>query len=556
MKKSLSVLLCLLLVFSMISGCAVSQTPDQDKTTVSTTNAKEEGEKAESSVPAYLNATGLPITKDKVTVKVMGLKMPLNGPWEEMVMLNKISRLTNINFEYDAVPQVNYLEKKNLTFASGDLPDIFIRGNLTVQDEDMYGPQKLLVEMDELIEKYMPNLTKMFEDHKDVRNVSTASDGHIYAIPSLVLTTTILGNICWINEEWLNRLDLKMPKTTQEFYEVLTSFRDNDPNQNGLKDEIPLGACLTSDIPRSVVLPAFGLKGEEFWIDESNGTAVFTPGEDNYKEYLKFMNKLYTEKLLDNEYFTQTHEQLRAKGKEGILGMVREPQNMLQTTGYDMYVLMEPMTSEVNDEKIVVQNNWVDGYSCTTGAFAITNKCKYPEAMARMADYFYGEHTGDEDDISGLSMWMGEYGIDWEYEDDTKTAVIRNSRDPNLSFSESVYKNVTPMQGGGGAPGKIVTLAIIKGNFWQEIKAKESPEKFFPHVVTNPIGYLRISPEDLTQRSMMQNDIDTYVDMMYAKFVTGEESFDNWDNYLTKLNQLGVEKLKKMYEDAYKSWMD
>jgi putative aldouronate transport system substrate-binding protein len=43
----------------------------------------------------------------------------------------------------------------------------------------------------------------------------------------------------FINKVWLDRLGLPIPSTFAEFEKTLRSFRDNDPNGNGLKDELP-----------------------------------------------------------------------------------------------------------------------------------------------------------------------------------------------------------------------------------------------------------------------------------------------------------------------------
>lgn len=39
---------------------------------------------------------------------------------------------------------------------------------------------------------------------------------------------------------------LKLPKNTKEFYQVLKMFKENDPNRNGKKDEIPLTGYYSS----------------------------------------------------------------------------------------------------------------------------------------------------------------------------------------------------------------------------------------------------------------------------------------------------------------------
>ena len=69
-----------------------------------------------------------------------------------------------------------------------------------------------------------------------------AADGHIYTIPFINTSATgKMGFKQWINTKWLETLGMEIPTTVEEFKEVLIAFRDEDPNGNGEKDEIPLG---------------------------------------------------------------------------------------------------------------------------------------------------------------------------------------------------------------------------------------------------------------------------------------------------------------------------
>ena len=44
----------------------------------------------------------------------------------------------------------------------------------------------------------------------------------------------------WMNMKWLENLDLEVPTTSEELKDVLTAFATQDPNGNGVKDEIPV----------------------------------------------------------------------------------------------------------------------------------------------------------------------------------------------------------------------------------------------------------------------------------------------------------------------------
>ena len=74
----------------------------------------------------------------------------------------------------------------------------------------------------------------------------TAPDGHIYSFPWIEElgagkeSIHSVNDFPWINVEWLNKLGLKMPTTTEELKQVLIAFKTKDPNGNGKADEIPM----------------------------------------------------------------------------------------------------------------------------------------------------------------------------------------------------------------------------------------------------------------------------------------------------------------------------
>lgn len=106
-----------------------------------------------------------------------------------------------------------------------------------------------------------------------------------------------------------------MPETVDELYAVLKAFKENDPNGNGKADEIPFSS---TGINYNMMYN-FGIVDSRF--NNNNGKIEYAPMTNNYKECLRFMKKLYSEGLLDNEFLTQTSQQMTAKGNEGCIGM-------------------------------------------------------------------------------------------------------------------------------------------------------------------------------------------------------------------------------------------
>src|SRR5699024_2974618 len=105
---------------------------------------------------------------------------------------------------------------------------------------DMTRNYEQLVALDDYLEEYAPNVTAFFDTRDDYPQALRAPDGKIRALPNGDETSAnMIDSLFWINQNWLDRLSLDMPETTEELKEVLIAFRDQDPNGDGLQNEIP-----------------------------------------------------------------------------------------------------------------------------------------------------------------------------------------------------------------------------------------------------------------------------------------------------------------------------
>mgnify|MGYP001949586437 CR=1 FL=1 len=171
----------------------------------------------------------------------------------------------------------------------------------------------------------------------------------------------------WLNGKWMEALGAEKPKTMDEFYELLVAFKEKDPGNVG--DVIPITANDPADL-RLGLLPNFGIVQDD-GIYEDNGVVKFAWIQPEFKEYLKFMHRLYDEKLLDNQMFSHTWEQFVAKGNRvGVLSTWP----IVQVGFHDVtealnYPVLPPMTSATNDKKLVVGMHEI-----RRGRAAITSK--------------------------------------------------------------------------------------------------------------------------------------------------------------------------------------
>ena len=95
--------------------------------------------------------------------------------------------------------------------------------------------------MNELIDSYAPNLKRIIESDPDVKKQIALDDGTIYMFPLLKLDALKLNATSGLimRQDWLDKLNLKVPTNIDEWYTVLKAFKEQDPNGNGKPDELP-----------------------------------------------------------------------------------------------------------------------------------------------------------------------------------------------------------------------------------------------------------------------------------------------------------------------------
>lgn len=532
-------MLSVMLVLSIVTGCSSSKDKDKDNTSAAV-------EKEDTKQGEIFNKTGYPIVNKPVEVTMMHSKGSHQGPWEEMHYFKAMEKATNIKIKFLSIESSGYEEKKNLAFASGDIPDVV--WGLTSKEEVKYGVEgKTLIPLQNYINNYAPNYAKMIKESPDVKAVATSMDGNMYSFPVLANTLTMATNYLYIRTDWLDKVGKKIPETVDEYIDVCAAIKA----WNNSKIPVSCAKESFSNLVRAF-LPAFGyLVDDRYGLDETD-KVVYTPITEQYKLVLMFLNKLYANKYLDNECFTQEDANVGAKMKENISmmsdwGSVMKPENF--ENGVIQMAMLAPLTSEYYDKK------HVRGFDTIfSSQIALTKNLKYPEAMARWIDINYSDEDVAPGIVKGLnriSIWLGIEGQDWQYTDNEKTTYARIVP-PDIKASEIEYaeKYVSP----GWGPCKLVMLAMPEKekNPGQYMKASQSKANYFPYMEPGfKNNYLKYTPEEQERLKILENDIDSYTKQMEAKFVTGQEKIENWDKYVQKLKEMGVDELIKIKQDAY-----
>lgn len=530
--KGLTMVMSVMAIASLFAGCGSSEGTNKEESN------KETGE---SEAVENLNLEGLPIVNEQISIKAVVNVGNLSGDYEQMEMLKKLEKDTNIKVEYEEITANAWNEKKNLMLASGDVPDIFFGGGLSDTDIIKGGAQGMFIPLEDLIEKYAPNVKKLLDSNPELKKAVTSPDGHIYTLPYLdeFLPENIPDNL-FINKTWLDKLGLEVPKTTEEFETVLKAFKENDPNGNGQADEIPFtyraNEIFVGDFSLS---GAFGALDNKQHLMIEDGTVKFTPMMEGYKEYIKWSNKLYKDGLLDLEVFTQDGSQYTAKGKndEMIVGafIIYADENFVGAErAYNDYVVLEPLVGPDGDQLWNRYNN-----NIYLDKFAITNKNQNPEATMRWLDEFFVE------DFSMEVHW-GELDKNLKKEGDK---YIIQAAPEGMSVDEFRFKNCP----GPFAPGVMTAEMYDTLEFAIDKQRKiERYEIYDKYATTEVMPKIRFDQGELDEISIITSDVDNYVKEMKAKWITGERDVDaDWASYVDQLKKMNVDRYVEIYQNGY-----
>lgn len=212
---------------------------------------------------------------------------PLNDNYWTRYINDNFGKKNNITVKFVSVPRSQEVDKLNILMAANEAPDIcFTYDQNTI---NKYVKQGGITQLDSLLTKYGANLKKYLgEDLLDFGFIN----GKQMAIPA---KRTILANQgAFIRQDWLDKLGLPLPKTTQEFYNTMVAFRDKNPgNVKGVIPYVPFN---------------FYLVQWSFWTKMSAVDFATLPDwqKPGNKEAYKFLNKLYNEKLMSPDFAIDT----------------------------------------------------------------------------------------------------------------------------------------------------------------------------------------------------------------------------------------------------------
>lgn len=454
----------------------------------------------------------------------------------------KMEENTGVHINFQHATEASE-EAFSLLMSSGKLPDM-IYTSMWDKEASKYGSKGALLPLEKLIEEKAPNIKKILEENPDIRGLITSPNGHIYYLPNLMLDSRYLTQMFpQIRQDWLEKVGLPMPETTDDWYNVLKAFRENDPNNNGKADEIPLVTVNLNNI-MFLFAPAFGVD-YEFFVE--NGMVKYGPYDPRFKDVVEYLNKLYNEKLLDPNYLVDTtFKTLTEKVTTDVAGawfgwagsyMGNFTQLMEgKHPTFSIAPVLPPKGP--NGDQRHVSFRWPAGPQ----GIAVSSQTKNADEIIQWLDYQYSEE----------GITLNNFGVEGKSYDivDGQPKFKKEVTHPEngVSNTEELLNHTV----GGGS-----WATVEDPRYSQQIREAsgqmDNPAELFgPY---NNFDYkmppLQLLPEENDIVVPIMADVTTYVTETINAFIMGKKPISDYDKFIEQLKNMKFDLVLEQYQKAY-----
>ncbi len=477
-------------------------------------------------------------------------------------IFKRLQEQTNVEIDWTAIQADQWADKISLNMSDPNkLTDFIFTAGFTESNLLKYAEYGAIIPLEEYIDAYMPNLKSVFDKYPEYRAMSTDVNGHIWSLPWIEQLGSgkeaiqTVNNMSFINKKWLDFLGLEIPKTVEEFENVLIAFRDHASeiqSEFGIEGSIIPMSCIVNDQDPGILINGFGEgygdadKDRHIAVTDDK-KVICSAVQEGYKEGIQWLHKLYSEKLIDAEAFTQEWSTYVSKGKSGRYGVCFswDVGNIDNLTDWAPLPVLEADTKNLTPQN----GSFTSGYD--RGRCVVTSVAEKPALICSWLDQMYAPMQspqnnwgtyGEDDDFD-----IFELGKNGQGEDMLKHAPLGDASPVEVREAEAV-----------GGP-----LAVLDEYYdvyvtcpddakyrldW--IKEFYTPDMHTKYVYPN----IFMSRSDTETLSNLQADIQKTINAKKADWIMNGFTDKDWDKYLDDLKAYGLDQYLELFQTYLDSY--
>ncbi len=550
-KSSVMVLLTSMLV--LMTACSSGNNGSSGNNTPAASNDAANNTEATSEAADYtFGADQIFHSNEPVSYSMMYSdheNYPYNKEWR---LWSAIQEKTNVTFDLSITARTEYENQKSLLVNSGDAPYIIPK----TYDESAFVATGQIVPVSDWVQ-YMPNYMKAVKDwgmEEDLK-AKLKEDGKYYVLPGMWEIAG--GGYSYIIRKDVFEaagVDVEGQQgnwTYEDFYEAMKKVKDYTGSNYVISDQFKGESALNIAAVQYGVTGGWGLSnGLNF--DHDKQQFVFADASEDFKNYLGYFNKLITGGIMDPESFTQEDDAAQAKFFKGdtyvisgIYQVLADFKSKMQVPDSELYMITQPGGPK---GKLQVETSRLEnGIMISQNALDDLGKEGFIK-MLRFIDWLWYSNEGQT-----LSLW----GVEGEtYTKDADGNIVLNPDIYYNGMNEGAAKQLNVDYGfaggvfayGGSEKLKMSKMTDGEKDFVNRVQTTRETRKLVPPIMA--------TPEESEQMKLISTPLMDFVKTMTLKFITGQESFDNWNQYTAQVEANGSTRYTEMANDIFQKTKD
>ena len=459
--------------------------------------------------------------------------------WEEL------KKRTNVTIKPVTVPLSDYEKKRSLIIGAGDAP-LIIPKTYHPQEEAFVASGAILPVSDyfDLMPNFQDKVAK-WQLQPELNSIMQA-DGRIYLLPGLHEAAWADYSFA-VRTDILDKLGLEVPKTLDDFYNMLKKMKEEYPDKYPMTDR--WGVPTPGGNIIKLIAQAHGTKGgweyQHATFDQAQGKFVYTGTMPGYKQTIEYLNKLVQEKLLDPEGFTQQDDAAKEKFVSGKSFVIS---TNAQTLINDY---RGALTENIPDAKIVkipVPIGPIGEYKFASrleNGIMISKKALEHKNFVAMMQFIDWLWYSDEGQL--FAKW-GVEGVTYTKDSSGKIKLAKDVDYVGLNPKGSKHLQKDFGFGNGvfayGGP-----TSLLQSTFSdEEIEFQNVMNARKPWPVEPPAP---LTEEEREQVSLWETPLKDHVTQNTLKFILGQRDLSEWDAYVKEVEGKGATQYINVVNGAY-----
>lgn len=462
---------------------------------------------------------------------VMAPNNAILPPGEEDFVKKFIDEKFNVDLRIEHMENsADRTTKMNLKISTGDIPDMFMANGV---DTVKYNEDGVLKDIKKWINSdTMPNYFKWITEEQ-VKNFQLVNSFTRAPIPAPKEQAVSY----YIRQDWLDNLNLKIPQTYEEMLDIVHAFRNNDPDDNGVKDTYGFttyggGTTISQDFPSFYNNGLIGRTIED-------GALIDVTSDIRMGKVLDDIIKLLDMDVVDPDWFLQKEQDMFNKLVEGKAGIFR---------GRDPAIVYESNPNSIQARsKAITGNdkvNWQPFHP-----WAETGVRSAPNIASPL---LFGVNTPEENMERSIEIldWLAseegflltKFGLEGTHYTKQGNEITMNPEKFTSDILEkgnwlSIYGFLTPNEP------NILGLASIDPR--ETDRDRQIKQILSTYKDISDIGTTVVPPEGVSLA-----DIRKQINLFHVQIVFDEKSAMNWPKYRQELmDKYGAKKLFDYYAE-------